>query len=269
MCLARAEPLLEIERQNADRDDPDRQVDPEHEGPVQVLHQDRAQDRSNHRRQSPDAGEPALQAGAVRGRIEVAHDGGRDRLDGASAQALKGTEYDQREHAPGEAAGRRSDQEDAGADEEHPFAAENVGESTVDRRSDRLGEEIGREHPAEQPEAAEIGHDRRHRGGHDGAFHRRHEDRHHAGSRHQASMHATFGGKRRGRGGLFDQGGNFGFSASVASPPGGWARAAAHNGIGRNPSTTLRTEYQLPEPRCRGRRAHCAHVFERNLDAPG
>ena len=115
VVLARIEPLMEKDRQDRDRPDADRQIDPEHEGPMQVLHDEGAEHRPDHRRQAPHARQPALQPRPVGRRIDVADDGGGDRLDGAGAHALQGAERDQRHHAGGEAAGGRADEENAGA----------------------------------------------------------------------------------------------------------------------------------------------------------
>ena len=138
-----------------------------------------------HRGDAEHAGHQPLHVRALGRRVDVAEDRGGDRLHAAGAEALQRAEQDQRQHVAGEAAQRGTDQEQAGADIEHLLAAVDVGKPAVDRNAHRLGQQIDREHPGEQIEPTEIGNDRRHRGGDDGAFHRRHECRHQAGGEHQ------------------------------------------------------------------------------------
>ena len=63
------------------------------------------------------------------GRIDVAENGGGDRLNAAGAEALQRAEQDQRGHVAGEAAQSGTDQEQTGSDKEHLLAAIDVGES--------------------------------------------------------------------------------------------------------------------------------------------
>ena len=196
---ARLDVLVEIAQQDGNRDDADRQIDPKHERPVQVLDDKRAQRRSSDRRNAPNPGQPALHTCALGRRIDVADDGCRHRLQRPRAHSLKNAEHDQRRHAqaicaahgpdieyPGEAAGGGADEEDGGADKEHALAAVEIGKPSINRRRDRLRQQVGREHPAEQMKAAKLAHNRRHRRRHDRGFHGGHENGHHAGGRYGA-----------------------------------------------------------------------------------
>src|ERR1700730_14678688 len=203
---------MKKDRQDRYRHDADRQIDPEHERPMQVLHDEGAEYGSDQRRQPPDARQPALQPRPLGRRIDVADDGGGDRLDGAGAQSLQGAKRDQRHHAGGEAAGGRAEQEYARSDKDHAPAAEQVRQPPVDRGGHRLRQKVGGEHPAEQTEAAELRHDGRHGGGHDGALHGRHEDGHHTARRDQPPAEQIFDRNGWARYGWVGQGRTFGYS---------------------------------------------------------
>ena len=71
---------------------------------------------------------------------------------------------DQHRHAPGQRAQHRAEQEHPDAVVHQRLAAELVGELAVDRHGRGLREQVDREQPRELPEAAEVPHDRRHRG---------------------------------------------------------------------------------------------------------
>ena len=99
---------------------------------------------------------------------------------------------------PSEAACGRAGEEDRCTDEEHAFAAVEIGKSTVNRSRDRLRQQIRGKHPAKEVEAAQIADDRRHGGSHDRGFHGGHENGHHAGCGYRAPACSKF--DRLGRG---------------------------------------------------------------------
>ena len=150
-----------------------------------MLHQECAERRAGHRGDAEYRGDQPLHARPFGGRIDVAADRHGDRLHAAGAQALQCAEQHQPDHAGGEAAQRRADQEKPSAGVEHLLAAIDVGQAAIDRNADGLAQQIDREHPTEQAEPAQLGNDGRHGGGDDGALYRRHERGHDAGCQDQ------------------------------------------------------------------------------------
>jgi len=59
-----------------------------------------------------------------------------------------------------------------------------IGQPAIDRNRHRLGQQKDRERPTEEIKPAEIGDDRRHRGGDDVAVRRHHENCQHDGRHH-------------------------------------------------------------------------------------
>ena len=181
--------------------------DPEDEPPAQQLGEHATEGGAHHRRHAPHARDVPLHLRALPQRVQVADDGHPDGLYGARAEALQATGHDQHRHAPGQAAEHRPEQEHRDAVVHQRLAAELVRELAVDGHGRGLGEQVDREQPGELPEAAEVRHDRRHRGGHDGLVerhqgrreHHRHQDR--AALRAQPHVTTTdLGGLRPGFG---------------------------------------------------------------------
>ena len=73
----------------------------------------------------------------------------------------------------------RADEEDDDRRLEDALAAVEVAELAVDRRRDRRGQQVAGDDPGELIEAAELGGDRRQRGGDDRPVERRQQDRQH------------------------------------------------------------------------------------------
>ena len=138
--------------QHAERD-----VDEEDPPPGDVLAEDAAERRPDHRGDPPDAGQVALDLGAFLDGVEVADDGDGHRLDGAGAETLHGPE---RRSAP--ACSRRRPhrteptRNSRDAEQHDRLAAEQVGELGVDRHRDRLRQQVDREQPRELREAADV-----------------------------------------------------------------------------------------------------------------
>ena len=215
--------LGQEQRQHEDRRGADRQVDPEHQRPAQLLDQEGAEDGTDQPGHAPDAREIALLARAFLGRIDVAHHRARDRRDGARAQSLQRPKADQGDHAPSEAAQKRAHQEQPHAEEEHGLAPVDVGQASVDGNGHGLGQQVGHEHPAQQAETAQLRDDGRHGGRDDGAFDRGREHRQHGGGQHR--------------------------------PPLGLERPAKSSASsGTTPTTVSCKRYSTPQPR--GRAAH-------------
>ena len=172
-----------------------------------MLDENGAEGRTDDRGDAEDTRDVALHPRALGRRVDVAHDGGGDRLDGAGAESLQRAQADEDRHRPGEAAQCGGDEEHARAGEEHPLASVEVGEAAVDRDAHGLSEQVGGEHPAEQGEAAEIADDRGHGRGDDGAFDRRHEDGHHRGGEDEGPSRRCLRGRVLSNDGGFQRGG--------------------------------------------------------------
>jgi len=96
LVLSRLDMFVQIMHEDRHRRGADRQIDPEHEGPVEMLDDERAEDWPGNGRKAPDAGQPALNAGPFRRRIDVADDRRRHRLDRARSQPLDDPEDNER-----------------------------------------------------------------------------------------------------------------------------------------------------------------------------
>ena len=180
--------LVQISPEPGRGERPNRQVHPEDPGPGEMLDDEAAGQWSEHRRQRPDACQPALNLGPLVGGIEVADDGHRGRLDRARADALNEPEGDQRRHRPREPAQDRANEEDRDPDQHHRLAADAIGELAEHHGGCGLGQEEGREHPAIEGQAAELADDLRHGGRDDRRFDRDHEIRRHHGGEHERSV---------------------------------------------------------------------------------
>ena len=170
----------------------DRQIDPKHERPTDVLDEKSAEYRADDCSNTPHPRDIALHPGALSGTVDVADDRRGNRLNGARACPLQPAEQDQRYHAPRQSAQCRAEQEKARPGKEHAFAPVEIGEPPVDRNRHRLSQEVGGKGPAEQVKPAELGNDRRHCGSDDRQVDRRHEDRHHHGGQHHPARRLVY-----------------------------------------------------------------------------
>ncbi len=119
--------LGQEDREHRDRENPDRQVDPEHDRPVHVLHEKGAERRPDDRGEAEHRRRPALHPGPLGRGVDIADHGHRNRLDRAGAEALDRPVQDQHLGRAGKAAQQRADEKDPGADKEHALAAIDVG----------------------------------------------------------------------------------------------------------------------------------------------
>ena len=118
----------------------DLQVDVEDPAAGQVVHEEAAEQRPQHGRHAEDGAEDALVLAAVARRDDVApHGHGRDD-QAAAADALHRTKRDQLEHALGEPAERRADEENHDRRLQDDLAPVEVAELPVDRPDDRRRE---------------------------------------------------------------------------------------------------------------------------------
>ena len=162
-----------------------RQVHPEDPGPGKILDDEAASQRSEDRRQGPDAGQPALNLRSLVHRVEVADDGHSGWLNSARADALHQAKDDQRRHRPGESAQDRAKEEDRNPGQHNHLATGEIGQLAEHHRGRGLSQQERREYPAVKRQAAELADDLRHGGGDDGRFDRDHEIRGHYGGEHK------------------------------------------------------------------------------------
>src|SRR5262249_51169984 len=148
-------------------DDPDRQVDVEDPAPGEVVDEEAAEQRADHRGYAEDRPEEPLVLAALARRHDVADDGdGRDD-QAAGADSLERAEGDQLAYVLADSAQRRADQEDDDRDLEDELPSVEVAELAVDRAGDRRREEVCGHHPGEVLDPAEVADDRRQRRGDD------------------------------------------------------------------------------------------------------
>jgi hypothetical protein len=189
---------LERDGDHAQRDEPDREVDVEDPAPREVIDEEAAEERPDHRRDAEHGAEVALVAAALPRWNDVPDDGDRDDDQAAAAEALQGTEGDQLLHVLAEAAERGADEEDRDRRLQHDLAAVEIAELAVDRPGDGRGEQVRRDDPGELRDAAEVADDRRQRRRHDRLVERREQEHEHQRAEDQAHAMAARG--RRGFG---------------------------------------------------------------------
>ena len=153
-------------------DDRDGDVDPERPPPGEVVGEEAAQQRADHGGDAEHGTERALVATAVAQRDDFADDGHGRHHDRAAADALQRPRRDQHGHRTAQTAKHRADEEEDHRRLEHRLAAEQVTELSDDRRDDGRRQQIACDDPGLVARTAEVGDDRRQRGGHDGLVER-------------------------------------------------------------------------------------------------
>jgi hypothetical protein len=196
--LAARCPAGQRDRDDHERDDPDRQVDVEHPAPGQAVGEEPAEQRPDDARDAEDRAEGALVLAPLAGRHDVGHDRLGQHYQAAAAQPLQGAERDQLDHAVRQAAQRRADQEDHDRRLEQPLAAVLVAELAPQRRRCRRGEQVGGHYPGQMAQAAEVADDRGQRGRDDGLVERGEQDREHQRRVNNQQPAAGLDGRRRG-----------------------------------------------------------------------
>ena len=161
------------------RERADRQVDVEDPAPGEVVDEEAADQRPDHRGDAEHRAEHALVLAAVARRDDVADDGDRRHQQAARAEALEAAERDQLGHVLRDAAERGADEEGHDRDLEHDLASVEVAELPVQRAGHRRREQVGGHDPGQVLEAAEVADDRRQRRRHDRLVERREQDDEH------------------------------------------------------------------------------------------
>src|SRR2546426_3944432 len=203
------------------RHDPDGEVDVKDPPPAQLVGEQAAEVGPHDAGQREDAAEQTLIARSVRRNEEVGNYGKCRRRQRGGADPLEDAERDQLPHGSRETGQRRPREKDhdAGQDDDPP--AIQIGQLAVDRHRRRAGHQIAGGDPRQQVDAAQVGDDRRQRGGHDGLIERGQEQSHqHPGQddplrlwRQDAGVVDALGGGGRGHGTL--EGGSSGTHAAI------------------------------------------------------
>src|SRR5690242_20273743 len=102
-------PLVQEQAKHQESHGADREIDPEHKRPGQVLYEEGAQDGADNRGNTKDPGDIALDPSALGWAINVADNSDCNRLYAAGSGPLQRPEQHERPHAPGEAAQERGE----------------------------------------------------------------------------------------------------------------------------------------------------------------
>ncbi len=177
-----------------------RQVDPEDEGPVQMLGDEAAQHRPRHAGRGEDGGDLRLVARPLAGRDHVRDDGLGQRDEAAAAQALQRPRQHQQQKARGQRRDERGHGKDRDGDEQHDAPPVNVGQLAIERRRHRGRQQIGGDHPRQVGEILKMGADGGQRRGDDGLVQRAQEHRQHDAEDDAAhlAVRQVFGGRGHG-----------------------------------------------------------------------
>ena len=147
-----------------DDHDGDRHVDVERPPPGQVVGEQSAEQRPEHRGHAEHRAERALVLAAFPQRDDLADQRRRGDHQTAGADALHGPAATSIDMFVGQAADERPHDEDQHAELENPLAAEQVSEFPGQHGGHGLGQQVGGDHPAHVPGAAEVADDGRQRG---------------------------------------------------------------------------------------------------------
>ena len=154
---------VERERDHRERERAEREVDVEDPAPGEVVDEEAADQRPDHRRDAEDAAEVPLIAAPIPRRDDVADHRRRGHHQPAAAETLQRAEGDQRRHVLGDPAQRRADEEENDRRLQNHLAPVQIPELPVQRRHDRRRQQVRGDHPRQMLDAAEIADDRRQR----------------------------------------------------------------------------------------------------------
>ena len=158
---------MERGRDHAERHRADRQVDVEDPAPGEMVDEEAAEQRPDHRRDAEHAAEESLVLAALARRDDVADHGERGDDQAAGAQALQRAAGDQLRHVLGQAAQDRAGEEDQDRALQDRLAPVEVAELSVQGPGDGRAQQIRGDHPGQVVEAAQVSDDRRQRRRHD------------------------------------------------------------------------------------------------------
>ncbi|MNN25758.1 hypothetical protein D3C81_1392450 [compost metagenome] len=188
------------------REQRQRQVDPEDPAPRQEVRQVAADHRAGHAGHGPHPADITLVAAALAQRHHVGNGRLRHRQQPAAAEALQDAREDQLRHRLRQRAGGGSQQEQHDGEGQHRPPAEQIGQLAVDRRGDGRCHQVGGDHPRHVVEAIELQRDLGQHHGNDRLLQRAQQDRQHQPEDHLHDRHRGHGragivpGGGRGRG---------------------------------------------------------------------
>jgi hypothetical protein len=134
---------------DAYRYEPERQVDPEDQRPVQVFGKGAAEQGAGDAGNRPCAGNPGGIAGAFERRHEISDHGLRQREQAAAAKSLHGTACYKNQHVGREGADDGAGQKNQDRCKNDRTATVNIGNLAVQRGDRGRGEQICRHHPGQ------------------------------------------------------------------------------------------------------------------------
>ena len=172
---------------------PERQIDPENQRPMQIMREQSAEQRAGDAGGDEDRREIGLVAPAFARADEIGDDRLRQRDQPAAAHSLQRAGADQQNHVGRERAGRGADDKYGDADHQHDPPAMDVGELAVKRRDDGRRDEIGGDDPGRRLQIAQFDANRRQSGDDDGLVQRR-QQHGEAQARHDAEQFGFFKG---------------------------------------------------------------------------
>ena len=167
---------LEGGADHGERDEADRKVDVEDPAPGEVVDEEPAEQRPDHRRDAEDGAEVALVPAALARRDDVADDGDRHHDQAAGTEPLERAEADQLGHVLAEPAQHRAGQEDHDRRLQHDLPPVEVAELPVHRPDHRRGEQVRGDDPGELRDPSEVADDRRQGRRHDRLVERRQQE---------------------------------------------------------------------------------------------
>src|ERR1700722_357047 len=137
----------ELRGRDEQGDDSNWHVDVEDPTPRQVLHEESAEEWTEHGGDAEYRPEQALVATALAGRDDVTHDGQGSNDESAGPQALDRPEADQLEQRVAESRERRADEEDHDGRLKQRLASVLVAELAPQRCRDSGGQQVRGHHP--------------------------------------------------------------------------------------------------------------------------
>ncbi len=193
---------LERRVDDRQRQQAERQVDIEDPSPAELIDDEAAEQRAEHRRDAEHAAEEALIAAALARGDDVADDGNGGDDEAAAAEPLDDAEGDQLRQVLRHAAQARADEEDDDGRLQHDAAPVDVAELAVQRHDDRRRQQVGGDDPRQVRQAADLADDGRQRGRDDRLIQRGKQQDQHEGGKNRPAVARTdcVGAEIRGKG---------------------------------------------------------------------
>ena len=180
------------ENHRKNRQNSQRQIQPERPTPTRTLSNPAANQRTSHRRESKNATDNTHVAAAVAGRDHVSNHRLRQNHQTAAAQTLQGTSKNQPVHVLSERANNRTRHESDNRKNQEGLASELVRKLAVDRHRNRRKQDENGNHPAHVLHAVKLTDDRGQRRRQNRLVQRGHEHHNDQAQEHGADAVFTF-----------------------------------------------------------------------------